>query len=115
MVGMLQERWAAIGYVHEYISPIWPASVAVVGYTVPAIATPYYGNGNIVNHVRVHPSANCLDLVRQTASALMHIHSKDVIHGDICPVSFCLGRSSGFWLLFRLLITVGLAGKHMHR
>jgi hypothetical protein len=88
MVEMLQECWSAIGYDHKHISPIWPASVAATGHTVPAIATPYYCNGNIVNYIRFHPSADCLDLVHQTASALVHIHSKDVIHGDICPVSF---------------------------
>jgi serine/threonine protein kinase len=60
----------------------------MAGHTVPAIATPYYGNGNINNYVRFHPSANRLDLVSQIASALVHIHSKDIVHGDICPVSF---------------------------
>jgi hypothetical protein len=87
MVGVLQEQWLTVGYYHEHISPIWSASVAILGRALPAIATPYYGNGNIVNYVRLHPSANRLDLVRQTASALAHIHSKDVIHGDVCPVS----------------------------
>jgi hypothetical protein len=88
IVDMLQERGSAVGYDHEYISPIWPASVATAGHTVPAIATPYYGNGNIVNYVRLHPSVDRLDLVRQTAGALVHLHSKDIIHGNICPVSF---------------------------
>ena len=98
MVDMLQERWSVVGYNHKYISPIWSASVATAGYTVPAIAAPYYCNGNIINYVRFHPSADRLDFVRQTASALVHIHSKDVIHGDICPVSFASAvlASSGF-------------------
>jgi serine/threonine protein kinase len=94
MVDMLQERWSAVSYDHDYISPIWLASVA--GYTAPAFATPYYGNGDIFSYVRLHPTVDCLDLVRQTASALVHIHSKEVIHGDICPVSFCLSCSFGF-------------------
>jgi serine/threonine protein kinase len=85
---MLQERESAVDYDHKYISPIWPASIAMAGHTVPAIATPYYCNSNIINYVRVHPSADLLDLVHQTASALVHIHSKDIVHGDICPVSF---------------------------
>jgi serine/threonine protein kinase len=95
---MLQERRSAVGYDHKHISPIWSASVATAGYTVPAIATPYYGNGNIINYVRFHPSADRLELICQTASALVHIHSKDVIHGDICPVSFASAvlASSGF-------------------
>jgi tRNA A-37 threonylcarbamoyl transferase component Bud32 len=113
---MLQEREAAVGYAHENISLIWPASVAMAGHTVPAIATPYYCNGNIVDYVRLHPSANRLDLVRQIASALAHIHSKDVIHGDICPVSVCLGL---FFLRILAFVWIidndGLAGKYMHR
>lgn len=112
IVDMLQEWWLAVGYTHKYISPIWPTSVAMAGHTVPAIAVPYYGNGNIVNYLHLHPSAERLDLVRQTASALVHIHSKDVVHGNICPVSFCLGRP---WILSPLLITIGLAGEYMHR
>jgi serine/threonine protein kinase len=91
---MLQDRESAVGYAHEYISPIWSASVAMAGRTVPAIATPYYGNGNINSYVRLHPSADRLDLVHQAASALAHIHSKGIVHGNMYPVSFCLGCSS---------------------
>jgi serine/threonine protein kinase len=98
---MLQDRESAVGYTHKYISPIWSASIAMGGHTVPAIATPCYCNGNIIDYVRFHPNADCLELVWQTASALAHIHSKDIVHGDICPVSFFPGRSfavSGFRL-----------------
>jgi serine/threonine protein kinase len=91
---MLQERESAIGYPHENISPIWPASLATTEYIVPAIATPYYCNGNINSYVRLHPNADRFELVRQTASALVHIHSKDIVHGDMCPVSFYLSCSS---------------------
>jgi serine/threonine protein kinase len=93
---MLQNRESAVGYAHENISPIWLASIAMEGYTVPAIATPHYGNGNITNYVRLHPSADRFELVRQIASALVHIHAKDIIHGDMCPVSFCSSVVSGF-------------------
>jgi serine/threonine protein kinase len=98
MVNMLQERWSVVGYDHEYISPTWSASVVTEGHTVPAIATPYYCNGNIINYVRFHPSVDRFALVGQTASALVRIHSKDIVHGDICPVRFYLRRSpvSGF-------------------
>ena len=100
---MLQDHESAVGYAHEYISPIWSASVAMEGYTIPTIATPYYGNGNITNYVRLHPSTDRFELVRQIASALVHIHSKDIVHGDICPVRFYLSCSSvvaGFRLDF---------------
>jgi serine/threonine protein kinase len=111
---MLQDRESAVGYAHENISPIWSASVAMAGHTVPAIATPYYGNGNIINYVRFHPCADRFELVRQTASALVHIHSKDVVHGDICPVSFCFSHSSGFWISSGLSLTIGPSGKYLH-
>jgi serine/threonine protein kinase len=90
---MLQDRESAVGYDHKYLSPSWSASIVMAGHTVPAIATPYYGNGNIINYVRLHPSADCFKLVHQTASALVHIHSKNIVHGDVCPVSFASGRS----------------------
>ena len=115
MVDMLQECWSAVGYDQKHISPTWSASVATAGHTIPAVVTPYYGNSNIVNYVCLHPSADRLGLVRQTASALVHIHLKDVVHGDICPVSFCLSYSSGFWISSRLLLTIGPAGKYMRR
>jgi hypothetical protein len=91
---MLQERESAVGHDHENISPIWSASIAMAGHTVSAMVAPYYGNDNIVNYVRLHPGANRFELVCQTAGALVHIHSKDIVHGDICPMSFCPGRSS---------------------
>jgi hypothetical protein len=109
---MLQDRESAVGYAHEHISPIWSASVAIAGHIVPAIATPYYCNGNINSYTRLYPRTDRFELVRQTVSALVHIHSKDVVHGGICPVSFCLGRS---WILSGLLITFSLADKYMHR
>jgi len=111
---MLQEHWSAISYDHKHISPTWSASVAIAGHTVPAIATPYYCNSNIINYDCLHPSMNHLGLVCQTASALVHIHSKDVVHGDICPVSFCLSCSSSFWISSGLLLMVGITGEYMH-
>ena len=113
IVDMLHDHEWAVGYAHEYISPIWSTSVAMGRYTVPAIATPYCCNGNIINYVHFHPGADSLEFVCQIASTLAHIHSMDIVHGDICPVSLFPGRSvagSGFYLL----LTIGLAGKYMH-
>ena len=56
--------------------------------TVPAIATPYYRNGNIIDYVRRHPNVDRLNLVCEAASAFTYIHLKDIVHGNICPVSF---------------------------
>jgi serine/threonine protein kinase len=111
---MLQDRESAVGYAHEHISPIWSASVAMAGHVAPAIATPYYSNDNITNYVRLHPRADRFELVRQAATALVHIHSKNVVHGDICPVSFYLGCLSGFWISSGPLLIIGLAGKYVH-
>jgi serine/threonine protein kinase len=96
MVDMLQYLWSVVGYDHKNISPTWRASVATAGHTVPAIATLYHRNGNIFDYIGLHSSADILNLMYQASSALMHIHSKNVVHGDICPVSFPLARSSSF-------------------
>ncbi|KIM81282.1 hypothetical protein PILCRDRAFT_8950 [Piloderma croceum F 1598] len=94
IVDMLQERESAVGYDHKHISPIWLAPVVMAGGTVPAIATPYYCNGNIINYVRLHPRVDCLELACQTSSALAHIHSRDIVHGDICPENICITDDS---------------------
>jgi len=98
MVDMLQDHWSGVGYDNIYISPTWTASVATAGYTVPALATPFYRNGNVFDYVRHHPGADRLDLLCQAASALAHIHSKGVVHGNICPVSFAFAVLLVFWL-----------------
>jgi serine/threonine protein kinase len=91
MVGRLETIWLTIGHHHEYISPTWPATVSV-GFTVPAIVTPYYRNGTVLEYVQLHRRADRLDIVRQTSSALAYIHSKGVVHGNICPVSLSSSR-----------------------
>ncbi|KIM73893.1 hypothetical protein PILCRDRAFT_828710 [Piloderma croceum F 1598] len=62
----------------------------MAGHTVPAIATPYYCNGNINSYVRLYPGADRFELVRQAATALVHIHSKNIVHGDMCPENICV-------------------------
>jgi serine/threonine protein kinase len=90
MVDMLQYLWSIVGYDHKYISPTWRASVAAEHIVVPAIATPYYHNGNIFDYVSLYANADLLNLMYQASSAFVHIHSKNIVHGDICPVSFLL-------------------------
>src|ERR1700733_2304691 len=113
MVNALEDCWSIVGYDHKYISPTWSATVARAGLTIPAIATPHYRNGNIFSYVRLHPSADRLEVMYQASSAFMHIHSKDVVHGNICSVS--LPRSSGFLTLSGLLTKINSLGKHVHR
>jgi serine/threonine protein kinase len=82
-----------VGYDHKHISATWSASVAMAGHIVPAIATPYYRNGDIFHYICLYPNADRLNIVYQAASAFAYIHSKDVVHGNICPVSFSSASS----------------------
>ena len=86
MVGRLQTAWSTVGYDHEHISPTWPATVTSAGFVVPAITTPYYRNGNVLQYVGRNPNVDRLDIAFQAACALAYIHSKGVIHGNVCPV-----------------------------
>jgi serine/threonine protein kinase len=86
MIGRLQTAWSTVCHDHEYIAPTWPATVTSAGYVVPAITTPYYRNGNVLQYVRRNPNVDRLDIVFQAACALAYIHSKGVIHGNVCPV-----------------------------
>ncbi|KIM85831.1 hypothetical protein PILCRDRAFT_817062 [Piloderma croceum F 1598] len=90
MVNALEDRWSIVGYDHRYISPTWSASVTRAGHTIPAIATPYYRNGNIFDYIRLHPSVDRLDIMYQASSAFTHIHLKNVVHGNICPENSCI-------------------------
>ena len=77
---------------------------------VPAIATPYYHNGNIFDYVSLYANADLLNLMYQASSAFVHIHSKNIVHGDICPVSFLLvsWHWKDYW-------QVNLVGELVHR
>ena len=86
MVNKLQEGWSTVGHNHEHISPAWPGSLTLAGYTVPANVSPYYRDGNIFEYLGWCPSVDRLDLVRQATSALTYIHLKGAIHGNVCPV-----------------------------
>ncbi|KIM85771.1 hypothetical protein PILCRDRAFT_816977 [Piloderma croceum F 1598] len=90
MVGRLQTAWSTVGHDHEYISPTWPATVTSAGFVVPAITTPYYHNGNVLQYVRRNPNVDRLGIIFQTACALAYIHSKGVIHGNVCPENICI-------------------------
>jgi serine/threonine protein kinase len=61
--------------------------LASTGFTIAAIVTPYYRNGNILEYARRNPNDDYLDMICQAASAVAYIHSKGVVHGNICPVS----------------------------
>jgi len=87
MVDILQESWSTIGHENEYISLTWPGTVTSGESIAPAIVTPWYRNGNLLEYALLCPTMNRLDIVYQVASALAYIHSKGVVHGNVCPVS----------------------------
>ena len=87
MVDTLKEDWSTVGQCHKHISPTWLGSLALPRYTVPAIVTPYHGNGNVLEYLGHHPSVDRLNLACQAANGLTYIHSKGVVHGNVCPVS----------------------------
>jgi len=90
MVDILQESWLTIGHENEYISLTWPGTVTSGGSIAPAIVTPWYRNGNLLEYALLCPSMNRLDIVYQVASALAYIHSKGVVHGNVCPGNVCI-------------------------
>jgi serine/threonine protein kinase len=99
MISILQETWSTVAYGHDHISPIWSASLTTTGITAPAIVTPYYRNGNVFDYLRLHPNTDRLILICQAASALAYIHSKSVVHGNVCPVSLSLSFNRIFVIL----------------
>ena len=100
MVNDLEKIWSTVGYRHEYISPTWPASLSSAGSTTSAIVTPYYRNGSILEYAHRNPSHDYFHIVLQLASVLAYIHSKGVVHGNVCPVSSD-SSSVHFWFLVR--------------
>jgi serine/threonine protein kinase len=105
---MLQQIWSTVGHEHENISAIWPGSMVLTKHTVPAIVTPLYRNGNVLDYLGRHPNVDPLKIVSQAASALAYIHSKGVMHGNFCPVSLFLES------VLHEAPNLNLAGKHLH-
>ena len=83
----MEEVWLDVGNLHEHISPTWSGSLASAGFATAAIVTPYYRNGNILEYARRNPDDDYLNMICQAASAVAYIHSKGLVHGNICPVS----------------------------
>jgi hypothetical protein len=94
--------------VHPNICPNW--QLTSFDESIPAIATPMFNNGNVLDFTRQHPSFGKLAIVRllplgvvnihvtlsiqvqQVASAVTYIHAKDIVHGNIIPV--CISFTS---------------------
>jgi serine/threonine protein kinase len=100
MLNILQGYWSTVADGHDNISPIWLASVTTTGITAPAVVTPHYPNGNVFEYLRLHPNTDRFIIICQAASALAYIHSKGVVHGNICPVSVISVVQSYFCFMF---------------
>jgi len=51
----------------------------------PAIAMPWYKNGNIIDYLRHNQDANRMSLIKDIASGLVYLHSIGVVHGNVQP------------------------------
>jgi len=79
---------------------------------LPGLVSPFFANGNIIDYLKLHRNASKFTFIQQTAAALLYLHSRGIVHGDIkggnvlindnrdaCLVDFGLSRilrESGF-------------------
>ncbi|KAF8887344.1 kinase-like domain-containing protein [Infundibulicybe gibba] len=49
----------------------------------PFIVMPYMRNGNARDYVQEHPTANRVKILYHTSLGLVHLHSQNVVHGDL--------------------------------
>jgi len=52
---------------------------------IPAVAMPWFDNGNIVDFIRQNISIDKLNIVKQIANAIGYIHTLGKVHGNILP------------------------------
>jgi len=68
---------------HPNICPIWVLTSSTE--LIPAIAMPWFANGNVVDFICKNNTINKLDIVKQVANAVAYIHSMGGVHGNILP------------------------------
>ncbi|KAG8956963.1 hypothetical protein FRC03_010659 [Tulasnella sp. 419] len=66
---------------HPNIVPLLGFSMDEQG--VPALISPWYFHGNIVQYLQAHTDANRRSLALDAAEGLKYLHSIPVVHGDI--------------------------------
>jgi len=52
---------------------------------IPAVAMPWFGNGNVVDFIRQNLGIDKFNIVKQIAIAIGYIHSAGKVHGNILP------------------------------
>ncbi|KAF7982534.1 hypothetical protein HWV62_28160 [Athelia sp. TMB] len=53
----------------------------------PFIVVPYLANGNARDYLIIHPECNRLQLVHGISLGLVHLHSQQIVHGDLKAVN----------------------------
>jgi hypothetical protein len=89
---------------NDHISSIRAAKTIIAGIAVPAVAVRWYRQGNMLTYIQCNPHVNKLNLVRlpplygssgvdpsvqviDLANGLAALHSINIIHGNLHPVS----------------------------
>ena len=60
MLAYLKDKWASLN--HPNIIPCWP--LASVTEPIPAVAVPWFRNGNVLDFIRRYPRINRFRMVR---------------------------------------------------
>jgi len=68
---------------HENVTPFLGISFDFERPHTPCLVSPYYRNGNITSYLKNNPAVDKLALLAGVASALMYLHSRKIVHGDL--------------------------------
>jgi len=83
MLELRKDKWALLN--HPNISPTWPL-MSSTG-PIPAVAMPWFGNGNVLDFTHRWPHINMLIIVKPIAGAVQYIHTMGEVHGNIVPAN----------------------------
>lgn len=82
-------------------SPARPSSMPVFRSRRPFFVMPYLEQGNLARRIRSMgplPQKLILEIARQIASALSHVHGKGIVHRDLKPGNILLGKADHVFL-----------------